>query len=94
MDNGGVNSFGPDGPDGLEIMSEMISLICMTILGGLLGAKSKRECLVNLTYGRILVFIVYMLSWAFAVTSMLSVSTNNCKFWELSIVTQSIYRYL
>ena len=82
MDDGGANSFGPGGPDALEIMSEMISLICMTILGLLLGAKSKRECLVNLTYGRILVFIVYILSWAFAVTSMVSVSTNNCKVWK------------
>ncbi|KAG2221395.1 hypothetical protein INT45_012646 [Circinella minor] len=76
MDNVAAHSS-RDGPDALEIMSEVISLMCMTILGFLLGAKSKRESLVNLTYGRILVFVVYMLSWSFAVTSMVSVSTNN-----------------
>ncbi|KAI7851516.1 hypothetical protein BDC45DRAFT_445414 [Circinella umbellata] len=76
MDNVAAHSR-RDGPDALEIMSEIISLMCITILAFLLGAKSKRECLVNLTYGRILVFIVYMLSWSFAVTSMVSVSTNN-----------------
>ena len=80
MDNGGTQLAGADGPDSLEIMSEMISLICMSIMASLLGAKSKGERLANLTYGRILVFAVYILSWAFAVTSMLTVSTNNCKF--------------
>ncbi|KAI9254487.1 hypothetical protein BDA99DRAFT_422609, partial [Phascolomyces articulosus] len=80
---------GPDGPDALEIMSEMISLICMTIMASALGVKSKRERLVNLTYGRILVFAVYILSWAFAVTSMVSVSTNNFNYTSCTLAMMS-----
>ncbi|KAG2218132.1 hypothetical protein INT45_000430 [Circinella minor] len=89
MDNEGTHLPGPDGPDALEIMSEMISLICMTIMASLLGAKSKHERLTSLTYGRILVFAVYILSWAFAVTSMLTVSTNNFNITSCTLAMMS-----
>ncbi|KAI8138911.1 hypothetical protein BJV82DRAFT_629276 [Fennellomyces sp. T-0311] len=79
MDNGASSPENgqPTGPDSLEIMSELISLSCITIMAAALGSKTKRERLVNLTYGRTLVLAVYVLSWAFSVTSMVSVSTNN-----------------
>ncbi|KAI9491874.1 hypothetical protein BDB00DRAFT_468471 [Zychaea mexicana] len=92
MDNGASSPELPQqatGPDSLEIMSELVSLACLTIMASALGAKTKRERLVNLTYGRTLVFLVYILSWAFSVTSMVSVSTNNFNYTSCTLAMMS-----
>ncbi|KAI9475573.1 MAG: hypothetical protein EXX96DRAFT_573842 [Benjaminiella poitrasii] len=64
-------------PDGMEITSELTSLTCITVLALALGAKTYGEKLTSLNYGRFLVIMLYTLSWAFAVTSIVVVSTNN-----------------
>ncbi|KAI8060143.1 hypothetical protein BC940DRAFT_371535 [Gongronella butleri] len=65
------------GPDALEIGSEIISLACITVLAAALGAKTFNEKIKTLNYGRVLVILLYTFSWAFAVTSIVIVSTNN-----------------
>lgn len=80
---GGILSAGGDitnntyGPDPLEIGSEFISLACITVLAVALGAKTKGEHIKTLNYGRALVILLYSFSWAFSVTSIILVSTNN-----------------
>lgn len=64
-------------PDGMEIASEMTSLTCITVLALALGAKTYGEKVKSLNYGRVLVILLYALSWAFAITSIVVVSTNN-----------------
>lgn len=66
-------------PDGMEIASELTSLACITVLALALGAKTNGEKLKTLNYGRVLVILLYSLSWAFATTSIIVVSTNNSK---------------
>ncbi|KAI8889174.1 hypothetical protein K501DRAFT_282373 [Backusella circina FSU 941] len=65
------------GPDALEIMSELISLFCITVLSVALGAKTYGERFKSINYGRFVVILVYFTSWAFATTSAVIVSTNN-----------------
>lgn len=81
MSSVGVPSIAKDdvGPDGLEIMSEFISLFCVTVLAAALGAKTKGESLADLTYGRALVLLLYILSWSFCAISIVVISTNDCK---------------
>jgi hypothetical protein len=67
------------GPDNLEIMSEMISLICITALATGFGNKTFGETYKNTNYGRVLVLLLYASSWAFCITSAILVSTNNSK---------------
>ena len=67
------------GPDPLELGSEFISLACITVLAVALGIKTDGEKLKSLNYGRALVIILYFFSWAFSVTSIVIVSTNNGK---------------
>jgi hypothetical protein len=64
-------------PDGMEIASELTSLACITVLALALGAKTYGEKMSSLNYGRVLVILLYTLSWAFAATSIVVVSTNN-----------------
>ncbi|KAI9314165.1 hypothetical protein BX666DRAFT_1826710, partial [Dichotomocladium elegans] len=64
-------------PDGLEVMSEIISLCCISVMALLLGSKSKLERFNTLTYGRTLVLNLYLLSWVFSAIAIVSVSTNN-----------------
>lgn len=74
-------------PDGMEIASELTSLVCITVLALALGAKTYGEKIKSLNYGRVLVILLYTLSWAFATTSIVVVSTNNskCLFCSSSI---------
>ncbi|KAI8342515.1 hypothetical protein BC941DRAFT_509415 [Chlamydoabsidia padenii] len=65
------------GPDTMEIGSEFISLACITVLAVALGAKTFNEKIKTLNYGRVLVIILYTLSWAFAASSIVVVSTND-----------------
>ncbi|KAI7884456.1 uncharacterized protein EV154DRAFT_554875 [Mucor mucedo] len=65
------------GPDSLEIISEFISLICITVLAAALGSKTFGEKLKTINYGRVMVILLYFLSWSFATTSAVIVSTNN-----------------
>ncbi|CAO3665283.1 hypothetical protein G6F70_003015 [Rhizopus microsporus] len=69
--------LGPVNPDTYEMASELTSLTCITVLAVALGAKTYGEKLKTLNYGRALVILLYSLSWAFAVTSIVVVSTNN-----------------
>ncbi|KAI9497893.1 hypothetical protein BDB00DRAFT_755909 [Zychaea mexicana] len=69
--------FADINPDPLEIGSEIISLACITVLACALGVKTDGEKLKSLNYGRALVIMLYFLSWAFSVTSIMVVSTNN-----------------
>lgn len=65
------------GPDSLEIMSETLSLTCISILATAFGFKTNNHRLSRLTYGQFLVLLLYILSWAFCVTSMVVISTND-----------------
>ncbi|KAG0743853.1 hypothetical protein G6F57_002395 [Rhizopus arrhizus] len=69
--------LGEVNPDALEIASELTSLTCITVLAVALGAKTFGEKMKTLNYGRVLVILLYTLSWAFAATSVVVVSTNN-----------------
>lgn len=69
--------LGIAGPDKLEIISEFISLVCISVLATALGSKTFGEKIKALNYGRFIVILLYTLSWAFAVTSAVVVSTNN-----------------
>ncbi|KAG1056987.1 hypothetical protein G6F43_001152 [Rhizopus delemar] len=69
--------LGIAGPDKLEIVSEFISLVCISVLATALGSKTFGEKVKALNYGRFVVILLYTLSWAFAVTSAVVVSTNN-----------------
>lgn len=71
-------------PDGMEIASELTSLVCITVLALALGAKTYGEKIKSLNYGRVLVILLYTLSWAFATTSIVVVSTNNSKWLSCS----------
>lgn len=72
-------------PDGLEIASEFTSLACITVLAVVLGVKTYGEQMKSINYGRVLVILLYTLSWAFAVTSVVVVSTNNSEFLMVRI---------
>ncbi|KAI8643101.1 hypothetical protein BD408DRAFT_442976 [Parasitella parasitica] len=65
------------GPDVLEIISELISLVCITVLATAIGSKTYGETFKTINYGRLMVIILYLSSWAFAFTSSVVVSTNN-----------------
>lgn len=67
------------GPDLLEIVSEFISLVCITVLATVIGSKTYGETLKTLNYGRFMVINIFLLSWAFAFTSAVIVSTNDSK---------------
>lgn len=67
------------GPDVLEMVSEFISLICITLLAVIIGSKTYRETIKTINYGRFMTINIYLLSWAFAFTSAVVVSTNNSK---------------
>ncbi|CEG63636.1 hypothetical protein RMATCC62417_00751 [Rhizopus microsporus] len=69
--------LGVVGPDKLEIISEFISLTCISVLATALGSKTFGEKIKTLNYGRFMVILLYTLSWAFAATSAVVVSTNN-----------------
>jgi hypothetical protein len=68
------------GPDVLEIISEFISLVCITVLATAIGSKTFGETLKTINYGRVMVIILYLMSWAFATTSAVVVSTNNSEY--------------
>ncbi|KAG0764944.1 hypothetical protein G6F57_005223 [Rhizopus arrhizus] len=72
-----VLSLSDVSPDGLELASEFTSLACITVLAVALGVKTYGEQMKSINYGRVLVILLYTLSWAFAVTSVVVVSTNN-----------------
>ncbi|KAL9539899.1 hypothetical protein MBANPS3_009996 [Mucor bainieri] len=65
------------GPDVLEIISELVSLFCITVLATAIGSKTYGETLRSINYGRFMVIMLYLSSWAFAYTSAVVVSTNN-----------------
>lgn len=67
------------GPDILEIISELISLVCITVLATAIGSKTFGETIKSINYGRFMVINLFLLSWAFAFTSAVVVSTNNSK---------------
>ncbi|KAI8337801.1 hypothetical protein BD560DRAFT_28042 [Blakeslea trispora] len=69
--------YGLVGPDVLEITSELISLLCITVLASAVGSKTFGEKIKTINYGRLMVIVLYLLSWAFATTSIIVVSTNN-----------------
>ncbi|KAI9365085.1 hypothetical protein BD770DRAFT_357012 [Pilaira anomala] len=64
-------------PDGYEIVSEFISISCISILSFTMGLKTYGERIKALSYGRILVILLYASSWAFSTLSVIVVSTNN-----------------
>lgn len=65
------------GPDLLEIFSEFVSLVCITVLASAIGSKTYGETMKTINYGRFMVIFLYLMSWAFATTSAVVVSTNN-----------------
>lgn len=67
------------GPDNLEVMSEVISLICITVLASAIGLKTYGEKIRTINYGRLMVILLYITSWGFAASSAVIVSTNNSK---------------
>ncbi|ORZ02841.1 hypothetical protein BCR43DRAFT_449887 [Syncephalastrum racemosum] len=63
-------------PDAVEIMTEGICLVCLTVLAAAMGAKTSGERLKTITFARTLVIIVYFFSWAFAAITIVVLSTN------------------
>jgi hypothetical protein len=74
------------GPDILEIISEFISLVCITLLASAIGSKTFGETIKTINYGRVMVIILYLLSWAFATTSAVVVSTNNSEYYYQHLI--------
>ncbi|KAI8583959.1 hypothetical protein K450DRAFT_220797 [Umbelopsis ramanniana AG] len=76
-----------------EIFSQIISLICISVLSILFGAKSTIERLRHLTYARLLVLLIYIASWAFTTASTILVATNNFNqiSCTLSILTCDVF---
>ncbi|ORZ08198.1 hypothetical protein BCR42DRAFT_360138 [Absidia repens] len=64
-------------PDHLEVISEFVSCVCVTALATAFGDKTYGETIKNISYGRVLVLLLYGFSWAFCFTSTILVSTNN-----------------
>jgi hypothetical protein len=48
-------------------------------LASAIGLKTYGEKIKTINYGRIMVILLYITSWAFAATSAVVVSTNNSK---------------
>lgn len=71
--------IGVDQPDGGELASQLVSLLCITVMVILFGIKTYNVQFKYLTYSRWLVIQLYVLSWGFTVAAMLFVSTNNGK---------------
>ncbi|RCH88074.1 hypothetical protein CU097_007928 [Rhizopus azygosporus] len=64
-------------PDGGELAAKLVSLFSSTILSVLYGVKTYNVQFKYLTYSRWLILLLYIFSWAFAVMSMILVTTNN-----------------
>lgn len=67
-------------PDASELATQFISLISISLLCLLFGLKTFNVQYKYLTYSRWLVIALYVQSWAFVVTAILLVSTNNGKY--------------
>ncbi|KAI8095196.1 hypothetical protein BDF21DRAFT_328569 [Thamnidium elegans] len=67
-------------PDGSEIASEFVSLICVTVLSLLIGIKTYNVQFKYLSCSRWLIIALYSLSWAFTISATIFVSTNNGNF--------------
>lgn len=68
------------GPDSSEIATEFINLFCITLVAIALGSKThKADRNTFLSYGRLLVIHIYVMSWSFATMSVLVVSTYHSK---------------
>ncbi|ORZ02838.1 hypothetical protein BCR43DRAFT_449882 [Syncephalastrum racemosum] len=64
------------GPDNSEIITEFINLFCITLVAIALGSKThKADRNLFLSYGRLLVIHIYIMSWSFATMSVLVIST-------------------
>jgi flagellar biosynthesis protein FlhB len=76
-----------------EILSQFISLSCISVLSTLFGAKTSTERVRHLTYARLLVLFVYGSSWAFTSASTILVATNNYNqiSCTLSILTCDVF---
>ncbi|SAL95501.1 hypothetical protein [Absidia glauca] len=64
-------------PDGGEIASEVIGLFGITVMCALFGIKTYNVQYRYLSYSRWLVLLLYMCSWAFTVTGLTLMITNN-----------------
>lgn len=76
-----------------EILSQVISLSCISVLSILAGAKTSTEKLRHLTYARLLILLVYLASWAFTTMSTILIATNNYNeiSCALSILTCDVF---
>ncbi|KAF9086881.1 hypothetical protein BGX27_003087 [Mortierella sp. AM989] len=64
-------------PDPLEGVSLFLSVACVSIMAVLLGRKTAATKLSSLNYPRILVVILYVISWLFSLMAAMLVQTNN-----------------
>ncbi|KAI9276520.1 hypothetical protein BY458DRAFT_472368 [Sporodiniella umbellata] len=64
-------------PDPAEITAKIISLLCTSALSVLFGIKTFNVQFKYLSYSKWIVLVLYLLSWAFTVMSMILVTTNN-----------------
>ncbi|KAI8328837.1 hypothetical protein BC941DRAFT_444151 [Chlamydoabsidia padenii] len=64
-------------PDSGEIASEVIGLLGITVMCALFGIKTYNVQYKYLSYSRWLVLLLYMCSWAFTVTGLTLMLTNN-----------------
>ncbi|KAJ2955969.1 hypothetical protein NQZ79_g8130 [Umbelopsis isabellina] len=76
-----------------EILSQVVSLSCISVLSTLAGSKTSTERLRHLTYARLLILLIYAISWAFTTMSTLLVATNNYNqiSCALSILTCDVF---
>ncbi|CAO3598520.1 unnamed protein product [Absidia cylindrospora] len=80
-------------PDGGEIASEIIGLFAISIMCTLFGIKTYNVQYRYLSYSRWLVLLLYMCSWAFTVTGLILMATNNGNYLSclLSELTCDIF---
>ncbi|KAI8368236.1 uncharacterized protein BYT42DRAFT_585856 [Radiomyces spectabilis] len=80
-------------PDGGELAAQLVCLFSVSILSTLFGVKTFNVQFTYLSYSRWLVLALYVCSWAFCVSSIVLISTNNNNYLScmLSIMACDIF---
>ncbi|RUP48899.1 hypothetical protein BC936DRAFT_143708 [Jimgerdemannia flammicorona] len=63
-----------------EALGQILCIICITVMSALFGVKIAGDRLQHLNYARILVLLLYLISWAFTNMSFVLLSTNTGTF--------------
>ncbi|KAI8388569.1 uncharacterized protein BYT42DRAFT_560540 [Radiomyces spectabilis] len=64
-------------PDSVELLAQIIALLSVSVMSTLFGIKFLQMPLKQLSYSRWLIFILFVLSWAFTTMSFILMHTHN-----------------